>query len=138
MLTLIYTHTQSLARVLQLYIVFDFVWILLQPQCVPKSNLVLVHHVTTAILILHPLFYPEHGVFTCLDGLVEINTIILTYRRNYPSTKGSWGEKCLTWAHWTTFVGFRLIAYPYFTHVFYEGMRKVVSLRVSACLCSRN
>eukprot|EP00793_Prasinoderma_coloniale_P005463 PRCOL_00004871-RA len=103
------------------YIVFDFIWICLQPQCVPKAPLVLVHHVVTALLILHPVRFPEHGLYTCYDGLVEINTVILTFKRTVRFQHR--GAKALvTFLHWSTFIALRMIAYPIFTKIFWDAL----------------
>lgn len=70
----------------------------------------------TALLILHPVRFPEHGLYTCYDGLVEINTVILTFKRTVRFQHR--GAKALvTFLHWSTFIALRMIAYPIFTKV---------------------
>lgn len=49
------------------YIIFDFTWILLYPDSLPRyPHIILVHHVITLALLSHPLRFPEDSRFTCL------------------------------------------------------------------------
>ena len=65
------------------YIVVDTVWIVVSPSAVPKhAGALVLHHVLTFAILLHPLRYPEHAIETCRDGIVEVNTFFLIVRRN--------------------------------------------------------
>lgn len=48
----------------------------------PCAGVIFIHHIITALLITHPLRHADHSVFTCLDGLVEVNTFLLIARRS--------------------------------------------------------
>lgn len=49
-----------------LYVVIDFVWVIVQPEAVPAlAKFILLHHVVTIVLLGFPLMYPELGVYTC-------------------------------------------------------------------------
>jgi len=110
-----------LSWIFMAYIVFDFAWICLQPQCVPKKNLVLVHHVITMLLLSHPIRFPENGVFTCYDGMVEINTVILTLKRTV-RFESKLMKAIMKAAHWSTFIALRMVAYPIFTYIFWTSL----------------
>ena len=70
------------------YITIDALWIVISPSAVPKHAWAIVlHHVLTFAILLHPLRYPEHAIETCRDGIVELNTFFLITRRNL--TRGS-------------------------------------------------
>ena len=70
------------------YITIDALWIIISPSAVPKHAWAIVlHHVLTFAILLHPLRYPEHAIETCRDGIVELNTFFLITRRNL--TRGS-------------------------------------------------
>jgi|TARA_B100001540_G_C15594139_1_gene545456 hypothetical protein len=65
------------------YIVVDTVWIVVSPSAVPKhAGALVLHHVLTFAILLHPLRFPEHAIETCRDGIVELNTFFLITRRN--------------------------------------------------------
>ncbi|KAK9829139.1 hypothetical protein WJX72_004102 [[Myrmecia] bisecta] len=69
-----------------MYIVADFVWVWVEPDAVPsKANVILVHHFITFLLLLFPLRYPSFALYTCLDGVTEINTFFLIARRQWKS-----------------------------------------------------
>eukprot|EP00887_Chlorella_sp_A99_P006037 scaffold22.g6037.t1 len=101
------------------YCVVDCVWVAAQPDCVPSlPRVILFHHAATAVLLYFPLRYPELGVFTCLDGVTEINTAFLIARRHW---RGA--ARLFNFLYWTTFVAMRLVLYPALLPVFYARMR---------------
>ena len=64
------------------YILFDFLWIAVQPSTLPSLQpLILGHHFITFLLLTFPYRYPAFGHFTCWDGITEINTFFLIARR---------------------------------------------------------
>lgn len=64
------------------YIMFDFLWIAIQPSTLPSlQGLILGHHVVTFLLLTFPYRHPAFGHFTCWDGITEINTFFLIARR---------------------------------------------------------
>lgn len=76
----------QVTNVFILYIIADFLWILLQPATLPSLHgLILGHHVVTLLLLLFPYRYPAFARFTCWDGITEINTFFLIARRQFPA-----------------------------------------------------
>ena len=70
------------------YIAVDTIWIVLSPSAVPRfAWAIVLHHVLTFLILLHPLRFPEHAIETCRDGIVELNTFFLIARRQL--TRGS-------------------------------------------------
>jgi hypothetical protein len=72
-----------ITKVFITYIAVDCLWISISPSAVPKHAwAIILHHVLTFFILLHPLRYPEHAIETCRDGIVEVNTFFLIVRRN--------------------------------------------------------
>ncbi|EEH59834.1 uncharacterized protein MICPUCDRAFT_64675 [Micromonas pusilla CCMP1545] len=70
------------------YIAIDTTWIAFSPSAVPRyAWAIVIHHVLTFMILLHPLRFPEHAIETCRDGIVELNTFFLIARRQL--TRGS-------------------------------------------------
>ena len=91
-----------------LYVLIDFVWLIVQPDAVPSlPNVILLHHVVTVVLLYFPLRYNELGIYTCIDGLCEINTFFLIARRQWPRLKD-----LMDLLYWLTFIPSRTICYP--------------------------
>lgn len=64
------------------YIIFDFLWIAIQPSTLPSLQpLILGHHFVTFLLLTFPYRNPAFSHFTCWDGITEINTFFLIARR---------------------------------------------------------
>jgi hypothetical protein len=64
------------------YIAVDTMWIAFSPSAVPRyAWAIVLHHVLTFMILLHPLRFPEHAIETCRDGIVELNTFFLITRR---------------------------------------------------------
>jgi hypothetical protein len=64
------------------YIAIDTTWIAFSPSAVPRyAWAIVIHHVLTFMILLHPLRFPEHAIETCRDGIVELNTFFLIARR---------------------------------------------------------
>jgi hypothetical protein len=97
-------------RAFFLYILLDLCWIAAVPRAVPSlPGAILAHHAVTLALLAFPLREPaKFGVYTCLDGLVEVNTFFLIARRQSPVRV----RAPLTWLYWATFVPLRLGLYP--------------------------
>jgi len=98
------------------YVVVDGLWIAVSPSAVPKHAWAIVlHHVLTFFILLHPLRYPEHAIETCRDGIVEVNTFFLIVRRNTP--RGSIVNRvCDVLYHWT--LSIRFFWQPYLIYHF--------------------
>ena len=72
-----------------LYVLADFLWILVQPATLPSLHTVILgHHVVTVLLLTFPLRHPGFAHFTCWDGLTELNTFFLVARRQFPAYFG--------------------------------------------------
>ena len=73
-----------ITKIFTYYIVLDSIWIVLSPSAVPNFPwIILLHHLLTFLILLHPLRYPEHSIETCRDGIVEVNTFFLIVRRQF-------------------------------------------------------
>jgi hypothetical protein len=102
------------------YIVADFAWILVEPTAVPSlPNVILLHHVVTFILLCFPLKYNHLALFTCWDGICEINTFFLIARRQWKTLR-----RPLSFLYWATFFPLRIFLYPYMLTVFYSSMKQ--------------
>ena len=98
------------------YVLVDFVWLIVQPEAVPSlPNVILGHHVVTMILLYFPLKYNELAIYTCWDGLCEINTFFLIGRRQFKPYK-----KIMDILYWATFIPSRTIIYPIMLYEFYS------------------
>mmetsp|Transcript_28495 Transcript_28495/g.70231 ORF Transcript_28495/g.70231 Transcript_28495/m.70231 type:complete len:220 (+) Transcript_28495:117-776(+) len=74
--------TVRITHIFVAYIVVDTLWIVLFPSAVPRfAWAIILHHILTFFILLHPLRYPEHSIETCRDGIVELNTFFLISRR---------------------------------------------------------
>lgn len=102
------------------YIVADFVWIWFERDAVPSlPNVILLHHAVTFALLCFPLRYPEElAVFTCWDGLCEINTFFLIARRQWKPLR-----RPLSVLYWATFFPLRIFLYPFMLLRFYQQMQ---------------
>lgn len=118
-----------------LYVLIDFIWLIVQPEAVPSlPNVILAHHVVTVALLYFPLRYNELGIYTCIDGLCEINTFFLIARRQWPKLKGTMDA-----LYWITFIPSRTICYPVmlyeFWHVFEDRIERGVASRWEQFTC---
>lgn len=112
------------------YIVADLVWIAIEPTCLPSlPKVIMAHHVVTLVLLSFPLRYPEFGLYTCLDGLAEVNTYFLIARRQYKQ----WATVCDV-LYWATFVPFRIVLYPALLWPFWQSLQTHSALNKTLCL----
>lgn len=112
------------------YIVGDLIWIAVEPTCLPSlPKVIMAHHVVTLVLLSFPLRYPEFGLYTCLDGLAEVNTYFLIARRQYKQ----WATVCDV-LYWVTFVPFRIILYPALLWPFWQSLQTHSALNKTLCL----
>ena len=107
---------QLLSHCTLLYIIADIVYNLLVPHCQPSKfrlGTILLHHVLTAWLLLHPIVNTEHAELTCLCMVVEINTVLHNANK---VLKRPWTELAfqLSW------VVLRLLWYPYLVFLFHQ------------------
>ena len=104
-----YFDAAKVTNIMISYIAADFLWIWLEPGCLPSMpGTIMVHHAVTLLLLLFPLRVEGLHHLTCWDTIVEINTFFLIARRQLPSCRGF-----LHWAFWLTFFPLRLVLYPY-------------------------
>lgn len=105
-----------ITKVFITYIVLDALWICVSPSAVPKHAWAIVlHHVLTFLILLHPLRYPEHAIETCRDGIVEVNTFFLILRRN--TRRGSFANRVCDAAYHLT-LSIRFFWQPYLIYHF--------------------
>lgn len=115
---------------LTIYIVADLIWIAIEPTCLPSlPKVIMAHHVVTLVLLSFPLRYPEFGLYTCLDGLAEVNTYFLIARRQYKQ----WATVCDV-LYWATFVPFRIVLYPALLWPFWQSLKTHSALNKTLCL----
>lgn len=116
------------------YIALDTVWLLVEPRAIPSLySVVLVHHLVTAGLLSHPLRYPEQAIYTCINGTVELNTLILVLRRNTTGVLNA----VLNVLYWATTVGIRLGVVPYLLWHLYYHMQKYPPQEFYIVVCSQ-
>ena len=120
-----------------LYVLVDMVWLIVQPEAVPSlPNVILIHHVVTMILLYFPIRYNELAIYTCWDGLCEINTFFLIARRQFKQV-----AHIMEVLYWVTFVLSRSILYPVLLFDMYQVMSNRVLegagmwQLVTVCLC---
>lgn len=124
--------TYVVSQLFTLYIVADFLWLLAVPEAVPSlPNVILLHHVVTIGLLIFPLRHPALGVFTCWDGLCEINTFFLIARRQWRSWRSVFSA-----AYWGTFFPMRIAIYPWMLVEFYKAMHGRYALWELAVVCT--
>ncbi|KAI7844909.1 hypothetical protein COHA_001557 [Chlorella ohadii] len=105
------------------YAALDSVWLILQPDAVPSLPFVILfHHAVTAVLLCVPLAHPHLHWYTCVDGIVELNTMFLIARRQLPWRAA---RKMCSWLYWGTFIPMRCILYPVMVPVFLREMQLV-------------
>jgi len=100
------------------YILVDIVYHLLVPRIQPsffRFSTIMAHHLVTAWLLLHPILHPEHAHFTKYCTIVEINTLFLTMNKFL-----KW--KLMQFGFYSTWVGMRLVWYPYLIKRFHDTM----------------
>ena len=101
------------------YIVGDLFYHAMVPHCQPSPHrriTVVLHHLATLWLVLHPITHPEHAHFTLHGTLVEINTLLHNASKVYK-------KPALTAAFYASWVGLRLGYCPYLLLVFDREMR---------------
>mmetsp|Transcript_19074 Transcript_19074/g.44863 ORF Transcript_19074/g.44863 Transcript_19074/m.44863 type:complete len:273 (-) Transcript_19074:314-1132(-) len=63
------------------YLVFDIVWVAMQPAIVRTPRTIIAHHMITLVVICGTVENARHRVNASRALLVEINTVLLTMRR---------------------------------------------------------
>ncbi|KAI8105552.1 hypothetical protein M9434_000137 [Picochlorum sp. BPE23] len=107
-------------EVFVVYVIIDVVWLLVQPDAVPSlPNVILLHHAVTIVLLLFPIWYNDLAIYTCWDGLCEINTFFLIARRQFKPYRNILGIM-----YWATFIPMRTILYPIMLVEFYYRMQE--------------
>lgn len=115
-----------LFRVFSTYLVLDTIYLVAVPGCVPAERMLIVfHHVITFMIILLAFFWNQYSWFLSLSLTVEVNTVTIIFRRN--TVKGTLAFKICDSLFLLTYVGQRLIMFPYLIYLFYnEWMRFTV------------
>jgi len=71
-----------LTHALIFHMLYDMLWLHVQPKIVPSMReLIMLHHAVAITLLMHPLTRPQDAGFTALSGLIEIDTSMLLLRR---------------------------------------------------------
>lgn len=105
------------------YVLLDSIWLVVQPDAVPSLPFVILfHHAVTAVLLCVPLAHPHLHWYTCVDGIVELNTMFLIARRQLPWRAA---RQLCSWLYWGTFIPMRCILYPIMVPVFLREMQLV-------------
>ncbi len=78
-------YPMFLTHALSFYMIYDLIWITIQPNVVPSlRKLVILHHIVVLLFLIRPLNHPEESDFTARLSVVEIDTTILILRRLVP------------------------------------------------------
>mmetsp|Transcript_7493 Transcript_7493/g.24885 ORF Transcript_7493/g.24885 Transcript_7493/m.24885 type:complete len:213 (-) Transcript_7493:140-778(-) len=102
------------------YFIADLAWILIDPICIPSLvNWIIFHHSVTILILIHPLRAPEHAVYTCYNGIVEISTLLLVLKR-YTS---GWLYSFMTSSYWVLTFTIRAFGQPYLIYTFTQIMK---------------
>lgn len=77
-----------LTHALIVHMLFDLLWIHVQPQIIPTlRNYINVHHLVVLSLLIHPLFRPFDARLTAISGLIEFDTCFLLLRRLFRKSR---------------------------------------------------
>jgi hypothetical protein len=101
------------------YVISDTIWVLFIPSSVlsnPKS--IVIHHCVTLFLTSAPLIYPQFAWHASICIIVELNTLLLTSRRNVD--KDGLLFKVLNFLFYFSWMVLRLILFPILL-VFYSS-----------------
>ena len=110
-------NTYVVTKIFVIYIILDTIWILIFPDSIPSmASFIVLHHVLTFCILLHPLRYPEHSIETCRDGIVELNTFFLILRRQL--RRGSFANILCNSCYNLT-LGIRYVWQPYLIYHFF-------------------
>ena len=113
------TANAALSWAVLAYVVGDLLYHAAVPHCQPSYHrlfTIVLHHLATLWLVLHPIAHPEHTHMTLHGTLVEINTLIHNAGKVYKL-------KRLKPAFYATWFGLRLGYCPYLLFVFDRMMR---------------
>lgn len=78
-------YPMFLTHALAVHMVYDLLWITIQPKVIPSlRKLIVLHHIVVLIFLLRPFMHPEESNFTARLSLVELDTSILILRRLVP------------------------------------------------------
>lgn len=78
-------YPMFLTHTLTFHMLYDLVWIHVQPKIITSHrNLIMLHHVVALLYLLRPLLNPIESRITALVSLVEVDTTILILRRLLP------------------------------------------------------
>lgn len=110
-------NSSVVTKIFAIYIVLDTTWIITFPESIPRmANFIVLHHILTFCILLHPLRYPEHSMETCRDGIVELNTFFLILRRQLK--RGSFFNLLCDSCYNLT-LGIRFLWQPYLIYHFF-------------------
>ena len=101
------------------YVVGDLLYHVAVPHCQPSHQrlvTIVLHHLATLWLVLHPIAHPEHDHMTLHASLVEVNTLLHNANKVYR-------KPALTVAFYASWFGLRLGYSPYLIYVFDREMR---------------
>ena len=110
------------------YLLVDLVWVILVPKCVPSNPVgIIIHHIACLVLISLPWMNRQFAWHTAINLLVEVNTLLLTLRRNVLIKSTAYHVfNVLFYATW---IILRLVLYPMLVVFFYwEYIRYSVAI----------
>jgi len=116
------SHHQHLSNILlvgfTLYLLVDLVWVILVPRCVASNPLaIIIHHLACLLMTIIPWTEAQFSWHLAINLLVEINTIMLTLRRNV--SMGSLTYKVSNALFYASWVLLRLVMFPALVLFFY-------------------
>jgi len=105
-----------LALLMTCYLVADSVWIAVKPEIIGGTEggggiTLLAHHVMAAVISLHALVWSPHRHYTCWLTVLEVNTLLLMFKKNWPG--GALFQKVLDKLFVASWVVTRLIWFPF-------------------------
>lgn len=107
----------------QTYVVVDTVWISVVPGSTTTHPLpIIIHHVLTFIFALTPLVDKQFAWHMAVTLLVEVNTLLLTLKRNVSSS--SLVFKVINLLFYVTWISLRLVCFPILVVFFYQEWRR--------------
>lgn len=107
-----YDSFQNIFNYFCFYMLFDSIWIIIQPSCVASKSplVILIHHLVTVGMISVVIVDSHYTFYMAVILLCESNTVFLALRRN--SKRGTWLNYISGYLFLATWILFRLILFP--------------------------
>lgn len=112
-----------------LYMILDNIYIIYFLNNTRAKVMLSIHHITTILLILVPLYWRELHIYFYLQILVEFNAIFLMLRRllNF-----EWIEKIFIWSWYIIRIFLYTILFFHYWHIAFKY--NIIKYIIPACL----